>query len=145
LSGAVEYFRIMEGEPLPDIDIYRPFRAIIVIDAPYSTLWQDQVSDWLAASGCLFMLAWGKDCTTWDDSVDYANLRQFSYGEIPEEHFIFTTWHANQALDEVFWEAENIGSHPVIALERTLILHIGARNRREEFLARRQIALNQSR
>jgi hypothetical protein len=134
VSGAPEYFRIFEGEPLPDISAFGPFRAIVVIDATYSVEWQDQVSDWLVASGCLFMLAWGSDCSSWDDSVDYASLRAFDFGEIPGDHWVYTTWHEDQNLREVFNEAQFIADHDKVELRFSLIIHIGMENRRNEFL-----------
>ena len=144
MSEALEYFRIFEGELLPDISAFRPFRATIVIDAPYSPEWQDQISDWLVASGCLFMLAWGPDCATWDESVDYASLRAFDFGEIPEDRWVYTTWHEDQSLREVFHEAQFIGDHEKVELRFSLIIHIGMGSRRSEFLELWEVARNES-
>jgi hypothetical protein len=135
VSDPVEYFRIMDGEPLPDISACRPFRAVVVIEAPYSTEWQDQVSDWLVASGCLFMLAWGPNCSSWDDSVDHANLRAFDFGEIPDDQGVYTTWHDDQSLREVFWDAQFIGHHDKVKLRFSLVIHIAIESRRSELLA----------
>lgn len=130
------YVRITEGEPLPEIAAYAPFRAVVVIDADYPALWQKEVSDWLVASGCLFMMAWGKDCVSWDDSVDYANLDRFAYGEIPDEHFVMTTWHEHQTLDEVFWDAQFAADHGLVELHTSLIVHISTADKSDEMLAR---------
>ena len=134
MSDPVAYVRIAEGEPLPDITAHAPFRAVVVIDAPYSQDWQKEVSDWLVASGCLYMMAWGEDCSSWDDSVDYANLDAFSYGKIPDESFVMTTWHERQTLIDVFWEAQFAAEHGDVLLKSSVIVHIGAVDRREEFL-----------
>lgn len=136
MSDPVEYFRIVEGDPLPDVGAYAPFRAVVVSGAPYSQEWQTAVSAWLAASGCLYMMAWGEDCSSWDDSVDWANIDQFDYGEIPDEQFVMTTWHERQPLDEVFWEAQFAADHGDVLLGHTLILDISASDRRDEMLSR---------
>jgi hypothetical protein len=95
-------------------------------------------------SGCLFMLAWGPGCSTWDDSVDTANLRAFNFAEIPDEHFVYTTWHERQGLDEVFWDAQFAANHGHVALRSSLIIHIGTESRRGEFLELWEAARNES-
>jgi hypothetical protein len=104
--------------------LYAPFRAVVVIGASYSTDWQKQVSDWLVRSGCLYMIAWGPDCTTWDDSVDWSVCAEFDYGDIPDDRFVMTTWHENEPLDEVFWFAQFCANHPDVELRSSLIIHI---------------------
>ena len=68
------YVRIFPGADLPDITHHAPFKAVVVLEAEYSNDWQNSVSEWLVASGCLYMMAWGPNCSTWDDSVDWANM-----------------------------------------------------------------------
>ena len=133
---ALVYAKIAEGEPLPDISSLAPFRAVVIIDASYSRDWQKEVSDWLVASGCLYMMAWGEDCSSWDDSVDYANLDAFDYGDIPDDRFVLTTWHERQALDDVFWEAQFASDHGTVQLDQTLIVDISRSDRSDEMFAR---------
>ena len=96
MKGVCEYVRIAGGQPLPDISAFRPFKAIVVIDAPYSPEWQDLVSKWLVDSGCHYMMAWGEGCASWDDSVDWAILEEFEHCQIPAERYVMTSWHENQ-------------------------------------------------
>jgi len=70
------------------------------------------------------MMAWGRKCSEWDDSVDHANLRPFDYGDIPEDAFVMTTWHDHDSLKEVFWYSENTAFHPSLELDQTYIIHI---------------------
>ena len=69
------------------------------------------------------MMAWGKDCNLWDDSVDWANIEQFQYNEIPDESFVMTTWHEDETLKDVFWFAKNVAYHGEYEFLNTLILH----------------------
>lgn len=80
------------------------------------------------------MMAWGNECSSWDDSVDIANLEEFNFDEIPEAKFVMTTWHEKVPLKEVFWFAKHNAFHPTVDLENTLILDISSANREKQFL-----------
>ncbi len=51
------------------------------------------------------MMAWGHECSLWDDSVDIASLERFNFEAVPLDKSIMTTWHENETLDDVFWFA----------------------------------------
>lgn len=131
----MEYLQIVPESTPPDISKLNPFRAVVVVDEPVSSEWQKNVSSWLVQSGCLYMMAWGKDCSSWDDSVDLANLEAFDYKEIPEDKFVMTTWHEDEPLKEVFWFSKHNAFHPEVELPNTLLLHIAQRNREKEMLS----------
>jgi len=128
------YLHLEPGSSPPDVSALTPFRAVVIVDAEVSAEWQSLVSDWLVRSGCLYMMAWGRNCSSWDDSLDNANLEQFQYGEIPEDRFVMTTWHDNQPLGEALWFCKHNASHPTIALHHTVLLHISAHSDKPELL-----------
>jgi hypothetical protein len=132
--GTVTYLHLPVGQSPPSLEGYRPFKAVLVIEASLTDEWQSIVSEWLVRSGCLYMMAWGTDCSSWDDSVDYANLSAFDFGEIPDDAFVMTTWHAHEPLTEAFWFAAHCAVHPAVPLEHTIIIHISADGRRDELL-----------
>ena len=70
------------------------------------------------------MAAWGIACTTWDDSVDEAKLAAFSWGEIPEDRAVMTTWHEKDSLEEAYFFATNAAFHPSRPLGFALIVDI---------------------
>ncbi len=80
------------------------------------------------------MMAWGSSCSSWDDSVDMANIEQFEFADIPEDKFVMTTWHADEPLSEAFWFSKNCATHPVIKLERTVVIHIAGEALEKELL-----------
>jgi len=131
----MKYLQLEPGASLPDISALKPFRSVVIVDDEPNPEWQAQVSDWLVASGCLYMMAWGKGCSSWDDSVDSANLKEFDWGDIPEEKFVMTTWHEKEPLNDVFWFSKNNAFHPTVELQNTVILHISQNNREQELLA----------
>ncbi|MDA1323627.1 MAG: hypothetical protein O3C34_02675 [Proteobacteria bacterium] len=62
------YVRLRDGSTLPDVSDLKPFKAIVVLEAQTTLAWQKMASTWLVKSGCLYMMAWGEDCGSWDDS-----------------------------------------------------------------------------
>jgi hypothetical protein len=135
MTTATEYRQLTPDQVPQDEGPQRPFLALVIIRDPVTPEWQWAVSKWLVASGCLFMCAWGPDCSSWDDSVDYANMEAFSYGDIPQDRFVMTTWHDDEPLDEAVWFAKHTAQHPTVALELAVIVDVSAIDHRDEMLA----------
>ncbi len=127
----VVYLHLPPGSSLPDWTYRTPFNAVVVATCTVSDDWQDRVSDWLVTSGCLYMMAWGMNCSAWDDTVDHATRKFYEPGKIPDEGFVLTTWYTDASLEEVFWNAQFVGNwtYGDQLLDLTLILDIGAENR----------------
>ena len=123
---APQYVHMHPGDAPPRLDEAAPFKAVVVIDADVTPEWRVQVGDWLVRCGCRYMMAWGKDCSAWDSSVDEASLLMFDYEEIPEDDFVMTTWHAGEPLQEAFWFSQFSAIHPSLELEKTYIVHISS-------------------
>ncbi|WP_455430931.1 DUF7684 family protein [Solilutibacter oculi] len=128
-----QYLHLVAGSGLPAL-ARQPTRAVLVLDQPVDPIWQRIVSSWLIEIGCLYMLAWGDNCSSWDDSVDIANHEPFGSSDIPEEADAMTTWHADEPLSECMWFAKNCATHSLVDLERTIILHIGPAPRERELV-----------
>jgi hypothetical protein len=135
MSDRPIYLHVPPGGPLPDVAHLSPFRAVVVVDALVTSEWQAKVSDWLVQSGCLYMLAWGRECSSWDDSVDIAKLEHFDYKDIPEDRAVMTTWHADEPLTEAFAFCKQHASHPVVAIQNTMLLHIAEHSDESQVLA----------
>lgn len=117
-----------------------PFKAVVVVEQDVSDSWQAAASRWLVQSGCLYMMAWGRNCSSWDDSVDHANLEVFDWGHVPDDHFVMTTWHENEPLSETFWFAEHVAFHPTQELSATVIVDVSGTSRETELLQAYQAA-----
>ena len=119
------YRQIAPGCALPDISHLAPFKAVIVLETDYSIDWQDEVSGWLVASGCRYMMAWGPNCSSWDDSVDWADIKNRNC-EDDDSKFVMTTWHREETLENVFWYSQFCANFSAddIELTNALILHI---------------------
>ena len=65
-AGAIHppsYVQLVPGSDLPDITELNPFRCVVVIEEDVTPQWQGKVSGWLVQNGCLYMMAWGKQCS----------------------------------------------------------------------------------
>lgn len=127
------YIHLPPEQELPKLSV-GPFKAVVIIDEPVTQEWRDRVSEWLVQSGCLYMLAWGHECSMWDDSVDYANLDEFEFGDIPDDKFVMTTWHDSEPLSEVFWFAANGAVHPGVRLEHIALVHVATQGAQTQML-----------
>ncbi len=133
MSDITVYFHMSPETPCPEI-IAMPSRFIVVIEADVSRAWRKLVSDWIVASGCLYMMAWGRDCSSWDDSVDWSNIDRFDEKPIPNDEFVITTWHERETLAEVFCFAKTMAAHRFVELDRTVILDISVTRRKDKLL-----------
>lgn len=128
------YIHLLPEASMPDVHLHAR-RMVIVAEAGVSGAWQARVSDWIVAQGILYVMAWGVDCSTWDDAVDWALLAAFDYENVPAERFAMTTWHEDEPLEEVFRFARHVASHPVVELDGVVLLHIARHENREGLLA----------
>jgi len=97
----LKYLTLKNGDEPKEIDDLKPFKCVVLISEDVSVGWRASVSKWLVNSGCLYMMAWGRECSAWDDSVDKANCERFDCGDIPDGQFVMTTWHDDDSLEDV--------------------------------------------
>lgn len=109
------------------------YKCVILIERPVSNELRSEVSRLLVDSGCRYTMAWGLDCGAWDDSVDWAVLEKFNFGEIPSDQFVMTTWHKNDTLEEVFRFAkfDAVTYATLKPLDNLLVLDFADRDRAE--------------
>jgi hypothetical protein len=129
------YLQLPPGSEAPALEHLSPFLAIVLAEEEVTELWQAEISRWLVASGCRYLLAWGRDCEAWHDMVEDAALEAFDYEDVPEEHKVIATWHEDEDREEVFWFAKHRAAHPSHGFKATVILDISARNRKDEIEA----------
>lgn len=103
-----------------------PYRIVVIADLAVPDDWLNRISEWIVAIGSLYVVAWGVDCEKWHDSVDWAVLELFEFGDIPDDRFVMTTWHSNEPISEAFWYAGHCAAHPDVDLTDTIIVHVAA-------------------
>ncbi|PKP94321.1 MAG: hypothetical protein CVT75_04445 [Alphaproteobacteria bacterium HGW-Alphaproteobacteria-14] len=130
----VEYIHLPAGSPLPPLEP-TPRRVIVIVDQDVTSQWQDEVSEWIVDSGCLYMMAWGRDCSSWDDSVDWANLKRIGGAELTDDNHVMTTWHADEPMSEVFFYCLMCAFHPTLDLHFVTILDVNEQERSSEIIS----------
>lgn len=127
----MDYLHLAPGQGPPPL-ANRPFRAVIVSDVAAPQEWRERIASWLLESGCLYVVAWGLDCEEWHDTIDWVHLEMFDFGEIPDDKFVYTTWHAKEPLPEALWFAGQCAFHADVELVGTMMLHIADAAREAE-------------
>jgi hypothetical protein len=130
----LEYVHLPPNEALPQLPS-GPLRAVIISETTVPDDWRNGIAQWLVDNGCLYAIAWGTECEKWHDAVDWANLETFDYGDIPDDRFVMTTWHANEPMSEAFWFAGNCAFHPDVELHQTVVIHVANQANPEELIA----------
>ena len=127
----LDYIHLLPGAALPELSCLQPFKAVVIVESAVTSEWQAQVSSWLVGSGCRYMMAWGIECSSWDDSVDHASLDVFDHREAPDDTFVMTTWHEDQSLSDVFGFSKNWAHHPILELKDLVVVHISENERHD--------------
>lgn len=128
----MNYIQVTASTELPDLSELRPFKALVIVEDAVTPERQAVISRWLVDSGCLYMMAWGEDCASWQESVDRANIETFNSGEIPDDCVVITTSHEDELLKQVFWFSKHTAMHPCFELDNTLLLHLTTVTREQE-------------
>jgi hypothetical protein len=126
----IRHASLLPGGPitLPDCPI--PYYTLLVAHTAVAPPWQYEVSQSLVASGCALVSAWGVDCSSWDDSVDWAYLVSVNY-DVPDTDRpeIMTTWHNDQTLKETVRFVLDHGNCDDVKPRSLLVLEIGGKLR----------------
>ena len=105
------------------------FKCLVLIEREVGTDYRKEVSAALVAAGCLHALAWGLDCSLWDDAVDWAFLDYHGYGDYPEDKFVMTSWHDDETLEETVHFAKHCTTYSDVKLDDILVLDFTGRER----------------
>ncbi len=122
-----------------------PFAALIYVDdADISVEEQEALSDKIVTSGCRYAVCAGYNSSSWDNSIDMADIKR-NGGEVIEDNLVMTTWHENEPLEDIVFFFLNLTSFGNFIAERFLVLVIGENilnldNIRDEI--KKQIAFN---
>lgn len=130
----LRYLHLLPDAELPALHL-SPFIAIVLVEDEVLETWQWDASRWLVASGCRYLLAWGKDCEAWNDAVDEAFQEANDYEDVAPERQVLTASFEDEDMEEVFWFARHRAAHPGAVLNTTLILHIAPGPRKDELEA----------
>lgn len=123
-QSRVQYLQLHPGLPIPKLPFEEPFRCVVVAEIEVDPDWQYLVSCWLLDSGCLYGVCWGMDSAGWEESMDHASILFEDRNQTPGDHFLMTTSHVDQTLEEAFWYTEHCAFDEYLELNDVLILHV---------------------
>lgn len=116
---------------LPDAPPVSPFRAIIVSEESISEEQRKLVSDWLVSSGCVMMMVWGEDSSSWEHQVLQSKWEAIESGLVAENFHIMILCFPDEPLSDMFL----ISGSGVDMASNVLILHISSTDKKDELLA----------
>jgi hypothetical protein len=93
---------------------------------------QNDLADRIVGAGCRWAVCTGHDCSSWDDAIDWACIAVCKEGETTDETFVMTTWHENEAPDDVVFFFLNNTNFDAHDFKRYLLLFVGADSLVEE-------------
>ena len=129
----MEYIRLDEHGELPEITGLAPFKAVLAVEEIASRERQRQISRWLIAMGCVYVMICGSDKENWQDSIREANLEQISLDDMRPQQFVMITTHPHERLRSVFRHARKFARHTHVDAENLVTVHIANRNREVEY------------
>jgi hypothetical protein len=91
--------QLSPGDKFPELVADRQC-SVLIFDPnkEIDSKWQWEISKWLVKSQCKLMMAWGPNSSSWDDSVDFAELE--SSGYTASDDACMTTWHDKEPFCE---------------------------------------------
>jgi len=123
--NVLDYQFLPTDQPVVVPPAFQIYKCLILIERKVGEAYQYEVSKLLVETGCRWSLSWGLDCISWDDSVDWANIDQFTGTTIPEDKLVVTTWHERETLEEVVEFSKQCTDHAGRVIEDTLVLDFG--------------------
>ena len=82
------YIQLTEGNELPDISEFAPFKMVIVIEDLVSTERQVQIANWLVEMGGLYVMTCGENSTSWIDPIRQAKIEKSNIQSISPDEFL---------------------------------------------------------
>ena len=89
---------------------------------------QNKISDDLIASNCRYAVCAGYDCSSWDDSIDWAYISTDENYEPPDDSMVMTTWHDDETVNDIMFFGLNNTNFDDHDFHKYLILFIGAKD-----------------
>lgn len=136
----MRYINITRSADLPDISSFAPFKAILAVEDPVDRERQIEISNWLVAMGCRYVMPCGKGSESWCETVRDANTKAFDPETLEARDFVMTTSHTGESLKSVFWFSKNAANHPEVVFTGTVVIHLAETDRSVEYQAAYQKA-----
>jgi len=85
---------------------------------------QEKLSDEIVAAGCRYAVCAGHQCSSWDDSIDMADLKRNNF-ETNEKTFVMTSWHEEESIEDIVFHFLNVTWFDDFVPENFLVVVVG--------------------
>ena len=120
----MEYLALPSAAPPPVLQRDAPFKAILIADIPCDLDRQYQLSDWLLAAGCRYVMVTGRYSEGWTQMLDATNLARFNFETMPDAEVVIATDHPGDMLTDIFWFSRYSAMHPLTELKELVCVHL---------------------
>jgi hypothetical protein len=101
------------------------FVALLFVDEKQITpVEQERLSDEIVAAGCRYAVCAGHLCSSWDDSIDMADLRRNNM-ETNEKTFVMTSWHEDEPVEDIVFHFLNVTWFDDFVPENFMVVVVG--------------------
>ena len=128
-SKEIWFSQLVKPYNLSDSFDGEPFVCIIFNnDKIISSGDQQLISEKLVSLNCRYAVCAGCDCSSWDDSIDFAYISTDENYDPPEDTLVMTTWHEDESVSEVMFFGLNCTHFDDHDFKKYLVLFVGQRD-----------------
>jgi len=121
----IQYLQINRPYSFTSPFMEREFVALIYsADENISDEERNALSGQIVISGCRYAVCAGYKGSSWDDSIDIADIER-NGGEVRDENLVMTTWHDDESLEDIVFFFLNNTSFDSFTAERFVVLLVG--------------------
>lgn len=112
---------------LPELPFAGEPFAVLLVNQERSIAVREQVkiSGWLVRCGCKYAVCTGYDSSTWDDSIDMADVEISIAEPTKEQDVVMTTWHEDEQEQDVVCYFLEAGDYGDCSIAKYLVLFVG--------------------
>ncbi len=121
----LEYLQIQKPFKFTSPFEEEEFVALLFVDEEQITPEeQERLSDEIVAAGCRYAVCAGHLCSSWDDSIDMADLRRNNM-ETNEKTFVMTSWHEDEPVEDIVFHFLNVTWFDDFVPENFMVVVVG--------------------
>ncbi|MFN0006610.1 MAG: hypothetical protein ACKVXR_01780 [Planctomycetota bacterium] len=104
----------------------RSFALLLAVyDTTVTPEEQSDLSQQIVRQGCRYAVCTGHECSSWDDSIDWAHLETDPDFDPPDSGFVMTTWHEEDSIRDVAEFFVHSAKYDGFTPERFLVVLVG--------------------
>ena len=135
MTGHVRYVRWHQAKPLPNIEIVRAYKVLVVVEKPLSRDDEAQLSALLVQADVASVSIWGIGCERLHDWIDEQDCERHGWIITDDTPVMMTTWHSSETLADAMWFVKKCANYNNRDDNETILLHIADQDAKSELIA----------